>query len=314
MKSTMRRPSHAELTRGRHAAPLVSILLVLPILFAACGGTPALPELTDPTEILQAAATNAASATAVHVDVRADGGLRMRTGPATTTVQLDGTTANLDLDIANGNARVTFAAPALLNARGEVLVVDGVAYAKTSLTGKDFVKLPMDGIPFLGGGAGIGAGPGASGGASNSPGASNAPGESPGSVSIVAAIAQFLATPGLEPTKGEDMACGTTTCYTVTIDLTADEIASLGLGGDGTGIGLPIPSDLPIPLPDLSNLAGVTFTTLVDKDARRLAEVSVEVRALEAATARLDLRFSKWDEPITIEAPPADQTGGPIGG
>jgi len=100
----------------------------------------------------------------------------------------------------------------------------------------------------------------------------------------------------------------------VTIDLTADELVSLGLGGDGSGIGLPIPSDLPIPLPDLSNLAGVTFTTLVDKDARRLAEVSVELKALDAATARLDLRFSKWDEPITIEAPPADQIGGALGG
>lgn len=287
-------PDAPVMTRPARLAVLATPLLAL--VLGACGGQAALPELTDPTEILQAAAENAASATAVHLDATADGGLRMVSGPATTTIQLDGTTANADIDLAGGNARVTFAAPALLGIRGELLLVDGTAYAKTSMSGTDYRKLPLESLPSFGRG----------------PTSSAAPGASPSgaSGSVVAGLAQFLATPELQPVKGEDTACGNSTCYQVTIDLTADELASLGLGGDGQGVGLPIPSDLPIPMPDLSNLAGVTFTALVEKDTRQLSEVTATVQAAEAATATLDLRFSKWGDAVTVEAPPADQVSG----
>jgi hypothetical protein len=270
------------------------LVATLTLAVAACGGTPALPELTDPTEILQAAAENAASADSVHLDFRADGELKVATGPATTSIALDGTTANADLDLAGGDARVTFASPGLLNLRGELLLVDGTAYAKTSMTGADYLSFPMGSTPGSGAGA--------------------TPGTSPDTTSLIAALADLLATPGLEPTKGEDASCGSATCYTVTIELTADELAALGLGDAASGIDLPIPSDLPVPLPDLSGIAGVDVTALVEKDTRRLAEVTLEAQAAETATATLDLRFSKWDEPVNVSAPPTDEVGGGLGG
>jgi hypothetical protein len=267
----------------RSSLSLIAVIVAL--LVAACGGGPVASPLTDPTEILQAAATQAASATSVHLDVTADGGFEVATGPATTTLSLEGSTASADLDLAGGDARVTFALPGILDLRGELLVVDGTAYAKTSMTGPRYVALP------IGGGDSSGAVP------------------SPGAASFVTALTDVLATPGLEPVKGVDAPCGGTTCYTVEIELTADELASLGLGDAAGGLDLPIPNGLPIPIPDLSTIAGVTLTAHVEQDTQRLAGLTIAAQAADAVTANVELHFSKWDESVSIEAPPADQVG-----
>lgn len=260
-----------------------SLLVVTAFVLTACGGEPALPELTDPTEILQAAATNATAASSVHVDLQADGELRLATGPATTKLSLDDMSASADLDLAEGEARVTFTAPGILNLRGELIVADGTAYVKTSMTGSDFHSLP------------IGSAPGA--------GSSVSPAPSLDGESIVSGLARFLATPGLAPVKGADVECGGTTCYSVTIELTADELAGLGLGN----LELPVPTNLPVPMPDFGGIATLDLTAEVEKDTRRLAGLTIEAGAADTASATLDLRFSKWDEPVDIEPPPADQ-------
>lgn len=267
-----------------------SLLVVTAFVLTACGGEPALPELTDPTEILQAAATNATAASSVHVDLQADGELRLATGPATTKLSLDDMSASADLDLAEGEARVTFTAPGILNLRGELIVADGTAYVKTSMTGSDYHSLPI--------------GSAAAGGSSVSP-APSLDGES-----IVSGLARFLATPGLAPVKGADVECGGTTCYSVTIELTADELAGLGLGN----LELPVPTNLPVPMPDFGGIATLDLTAEVEKDTRRLAGLTIEAGAADTASATLDLRLSKWDEPVDIEPPPADQVSDGFGG
>ena len=273
--------------------PARALVLAAAALLAACGSEPQIPELTDPTEILTAAAASTAAATSVHIDATADGQVSLGLAGATAPFELEGATATADIDLAAGEGRATFALPGILGIRGEVIVVDGTAYARTSLSGADYIAVPIGGAP--------GEPPGASG--------------SPVTASFLAALTQALARPELEPTKGADTDCGTNACYSVTIELTADEIATLV--GDGIGLDLPIPNDLPIPVPDLSSIAGIDATVLVDKGSGRLAGLSLVVAtgadaavASAAAEATVEARFSKWDEPVTIEAPPADEVQG----
>jgi hypothetical protein len=124
---------------------------------------------------------------------------------------------------------------------------------------------------------------------------------------MVAGLAEFLAQPGLDPVKGEDVDCGGTTCYTVRIELTPEELAALA-GGD-PGAELPIPSGLPLPVPDLGDV-GLDLTVRVEKTTTRLAGLTVIVTTGVAGEVTVEVRFSKWDEDLSISAPPPDQVQG----
>jgi hypothetical protein len=270
----------------RTAAPFAAVIL----LVAACGGTPQASALTDPTAILTASASTTAAATSVHADVKADGNLSLDltgTGNAL-PLSLAGTTANADVDIAGGDAHATFALPGVLGLRGELIAVDGTSYVKTSLTG------PLYRSTSLG-----------AGGAA-------APSASPDTAKMLEALTTFLARPELAPTKGEDVACGNGTCYTVHIELTPEELAALG--ADAGSVALP--SALPVPMPDLGDL-GVDLTVHVDQATTQLAGLTAVISsggpaasaspAAGATSLTVDVTFSKWNESVTVTAPPADQ-------
>ena len=212
----------------RRPAALAAVATTLTLLLAACGG-PAASPLTDPTAILQAAATQMSTAKTVHVDITADGqlGLDLMGTGAGQALPLSGTTASIDADLADQDLQLTFALPGLLGLRGDVIVVDDTAYAKTSLTGELYQSMPLDsaGVPSTG--------------ASPDPSAV---------AEAMSGLAEALAQPGVDPTKGEDVQCGSKTCYTVDIELTAEELAALEQAGGGE---VPLPSGLPIPLPSL---------------------------------------------------------------
>lgn len=264
----------------RHAA--LTVFLPALLLVAACGA-PSAPELTDPVAILEAAATQASTAQSVRVDVTAEGRLAldlMGTG-AGAQIDLADTTAALDLDIADGAAKATFALPGILGLRGELIAVDGAAFVKTSLTGPLYQQTTL-------------------GDADTPPGAST---PDPSAIAeMVTELRDALAQPGIDPVKGDDVPCGTATCYTVTIQLTPAELAALGAGsGD-----LPIPSGLPIPIPDVADQT-VDLTFRVAKDTTRLAGLSVGIGGGATGDLTAEITFSKWDEDLTIVAPPADQ-------
>ena len=185
--------------------------LLAALILAACQGQP-VNLLSDPNEILAAAATTAASATSVHVDVAADGTVAidpLGTGSAA-PIDLRDTTLNADLDLQNGKTKATFAAPALIGLAGEVIVADAV-YLKTTLTGPKYQKTPIQGPP-----------------------------QSP-----LKGLTDLLARADLAPTKGDDAPCPGGTCYTLAIKLEAAELGTL-LGG------VTLPSDLPLPIPDIA--------------------------------------------------------------
>jgi hypothetical protein len=257
---------------------LASVVIVAALAVGACQSAPPTPELTDPNEILAAAVTTTASASSVRIDATADGDVALDLGLGTPSdIALAGTTVSADLDIEAGDARATFSAPNLLGITGELIVVDGTSYVKTSLTGPNYIAQPIDTEVSTPSGA--------------------------TSATFLQDLTGFLANPALDPTKGEDVACGKTTCYRVQISLTPDELAALGAGDLEAPPGLPVQ----IPIPDLTD-ATVDLAVLVAKDTTRLAGLEATIE-MEGGTrsANVDVTFSKWDEDVSISAPPADQ-------
>lgn len=255
----------------RRVGRLLGLLAAASIIVTACGSASA-PALTDPKEIVTAAVRTAQAAKSVHVDATLDGSIKADlsgTGAAGAAVSLTGTTAAADVDLTAGNAHATFAVPALLGLSGELIQVGDTSYFKTSLTGDKFQsQKTSDSLPV----------------------------NPTDSKSLVDRIGEALSQPGVDPVKGDDVACGGTQCYTVKIELTPAEINALG----GAGA---VPSDIPIDL----GAASLNLTIRVEKDSNRLAGLNAVASMGDQGSLTIDLTFSKWDEAVSISAPPADQ-------
>jgi hypothetical protein len=252
------------------------------LALAACQAAPTPSVLTDPREILAAAVTTTSAAKTVRIDATLDGTVTLDLlGIGTpSSVELTGTTVSADLDLGGGDTRATFSAPGLLGLTGELIVIDGTSYLKTTLSGTLYHVQPI--------GAAV---PEPSGAAR---------------ATILKGITDLLANPALRPVKGEDTPCGGTTCYRVDIALTPADLAVLGVGDLGTPAGLPIP----IQLPDL-RAANIDLTVLVAKDTTRLIGLKAAADLGVAGSATVDLTFSKWDEAVSISPPPPDQLAPP---
>jgi hypothetical protein len=252
----------------RRFPTLLILAAIAAIVVAACGAT-AGPVLTDPKEIVTAALKSSEAAKTVHVDATVDGStsVKLPGAPAGAPVTLTGTTGSADVDLANGALHATFAVPALFGFAGEVIVVDGKAYLKTTQSGDQFVPTDLDASPV-----------------------------DPSDMSgLIDDFGDLLLGDGVTLAKGDDIACGSKSCYTVGTTLTPAQIAAMG----GTALaGLPI---------DLTG-ATLTLTVRVEKDApNHLAGLTAELTTPGDHTLKLDLTFSKWDGSVSIAAPPADQ-------
>ena len=87
-----------------------------------------------------------------------------------------------------------------LTLNGELIVVGGTAYLKTGITGPLYRSSPAADAPFDPANAGT----------------------------IIDNLGDLLLEPGVSLIKGADTACGTQSCYTVTSDLTADDVGLTG--------------------------------------------------------------------------------------
>ena len=255
----------------RRLGRLFGLLAAASIVVAACG-TAAAPALTDPKEIVTAAVRTAQAAKTVHVDATLDGSIQADlsgTGGSGAAISLAGSTAAADVDLTASNAHATFAVPALLGLTGELIQIGGTSYFKTSLTGDKFQsQKTSDSLPV----------------------------NPTDSKSMVDTIGEALSKPGVDPVKGDDVACGSAQCYTVKIELTPDEINAL----DG---GNPMASQIPVDL----GAASLNLTIRVEKDSNRLAGIAATASLGEQGSLTIDLTFSKWDQAVSISAPPADQ-------
>jgi hypothetical protein len=254
----------------------MAVVAVLAV--AACQGQTA-PTLTDPREILAAAVRTTIEEPSVRIDAAIDGEVAIDVlGSGGAPIDLSGSTVSADVDLLSGNARATFSL-SLLGLTGELIAVDDIAYLKSTMTGPQYLAVPLD-TPAV---AGASADP----------------------ANILSGLTDLLAQPSLDPVKGEDTECGGTTCYTVVIALTPEELANLGGDTD-----LPTDLPLPIPLPDLST-ARAELTVLVARDTTRLAGLNTALDLGDAGQLDLDLTFSKWGEAVTVSAPPPDQVAAP---
>jgi hypothetical protein len=270
----MSRQRSLRTTRSVVATALATIVLVL----AAC--SPSTPELTDPAEILQAGAASLGEMETVHLRGVVDGDLPLDLGGlgGGAPLPLDGTTLDADIDVPGAALAVELIAPALLNLRLNLVVVDGVTYLKAPiLTGESWVRQDAEG--------GIGGDPGAA----------------------IDGLGAFLARPELEPEKLPDVRCAGTDCYSVRFTVPAAGIR------DALG-------DLGGAIPGLSadDVGDVTVTAGIRKDNQQLATLALDIPAGGTQPLAIAIELSKVNEPVTIEAPPADEVtddpGGLFGG
>jgi hypothetical protein len=252
------------------SAAWFAVVALLATIVAACNGGSSTATLTDPTEIVTAAITSTQAAKSVHLEIAIDGTATVALpigGGGGTAVDLTGTTASADLDLGGGALRATFAAPSLLGLAGEVIAVDGTTYLKTTLTGPLY----------------------------QASSASSGPVDPSAPTGMINGLGNLLLGDGVQLTKGDDVACGSATCYTVSTTLTA---ADLGTSGADVLGGLPI---------DLTG-ASLALTIRVEQaPPNHLAGVQAVATMADGTSITIDVTASKWDEPVTITAPPADQ-------
>jgi len=254
---------------SRRTPAILAIASTLVLALSACQGASDAPALTDPKEIVTAALTSTEAAKSVHLDVTLDGTLSVALPGlgAATPVNLTGTTASADVDFAKPALKATFAVPAMLGLGGEIIAVDGKTYTKTTITGPLYQE------------SAAGSGP-------------VDPSAAPG---MVDNLGDSLFKEGVALTKGGDVACGSEQCYTVTANLTSEDLGTTAAGSLG---------NLPV---DLTG-ASLALTLRVEKDLpHHLAGVEAVVTMADASKLTANVTASKWDEPVTITAPPADQ-------
>ncbi len=256
----------------RRLPVILALAATTALLVTACGANSG-PPLTDPKAIVEAALKSAEAAKTVHVDATVDGTANVTlpggSGIAA-PITLTGTTASADVDIENGAIHATLSVPALFGFSAELIVVDGKAYLKTTQTGDQYTQTGLDGSPID-------------------------PSDASG---LIDNLGDLLLGSTVTLTKGDDIACGSKSCYTVTTTLTAEEIAALG---GATVKSLPV---------DLGG-ATLTVTVRVEKDLpNHLAGLTLDLKYPDGKTLRLDATFSKWDGSVSISAPPPDKVKG----
>jgi hypothetical protein len=255
---------------SRRLPAVLALAAALASLAVACGGSAQGPELTDPNAIVAAALTSTEAAKTVHIGALVDGKatVALPIGGKSGSLDLTGTTAAIDVDRPASALRATFRVPNVLNLAGELIVVDGKAYLKTTLTGVRYrVVDAKGGLPI----------------------------DPTNTTAMIGALRGVLQQPGVKPVKGPDVACGSKQCYTVSVELTADQLAAIA--GPGAS-GLPV---------DLTG-ASLSVTIRVEKDLPyHHAGVSAKLTSADGNVVTLEMTMSKWDQPVTIVAPPADQ-------
>jgi hypothetical protein len=245
---------------------------VLAVVAACSGSAPAAPALTDPVDILVQSVQTLNDVKSFRADVAVSGSVQidmMGTGQ-TSAFPLDNTTAQLDVDVENKNAKASFSAPSLMGISGELIQIGNTSYTKTSLTGPLYQK-------------------------SESTEAGAVDEATDMTDEDIAQLREQLSKPEVAPTKGDDVACGDKQCYQVSIDLTSDELQSMS--GE-----LPT-EEIPTEIAD----ANVKVTFQVEKDTLRPAGIDITADLGSQGNLTINVDFSNWDEPVSIEAPPADQ-------
>ena len=187
-------PMHTTIVRTR----VLTIAAIAAIAVGACGA-PATPDLTSPTEIVLATLATTETAKSVHLEATVSGEVKMSVlpGAPATPIDLTGTTVSGDVALDAGAVHATFKVPNLFDLAGELIVVDGKGYFKTTVTGAQYQVTSLgEAIPKTGKG-------------------------------LADTLGDLLMSEDITLTKGGDVGCGGKQCYTVTTQLTAEDLGGV---------------------------------------------------------------------------------------
>ena len=182
-------------------------------------------------------------------------------------MSLNGTRLEGDVDIENRQGHLTFAVPPLLGLQGELIQIGQDSYVKTSMTGELWSKSEVTESDPVAG--------------------AMDPQEQ------LDAIRAFLDEEGVELEKLDDTECGDRTCYQVRLTVPAELIADAAEGAEV----------------DPAEFVGeeLVLDLLFDREEMWLAGVSTELSAESVGELSLSLILSGFNEPVEVEAPPADE-------
>jgi hypothetical protein len=185
---------------------LLFLITAASLALAACSSAaPAgAPTLTDPKDILTKSALTLKDIKTAHLHADVTGTISLDlTGSGTpSSIDLKGTNADGDIDLANKKIHVGLTAPALLNVALDLIVIGNDTYTKVSLLGPKYTKTTSTD--------------------SSDPAAAASDPQK-----IIDQINSFLNTPGVAPTKQADEKCGNVNCYHVTLNLTSDQLSGV---------------------------------------------------------------------------------------
>lgn len=243
----------------RRALALLTLFVVATVALGACGKNSG-PSLSDPKEIITKSIAALQKAKTVHVEATVDGTLKADvTGTgASGGMTLAGTKLTADVDLAGTKLHAALAAPALLGMSADIIVIGTDTWTKVSLTGDKYQK------------------------------STTAAGSPADPASVIAEVKSFLDKPEVSPAKKDDASCGSKSCYTIEINLSAADLKTL------------------VPGTDLGD-ATIVATILIARDTLYPASATVAVKGTMVGDLTLKVTFSDWDKTVTVTAPPADQ-------
>ncbi len=199
---------------------LLALVAVTMLVLGACtSAASTAPALTDPKDILSQSVASLKDVKSFHLQADITGQLKLDlTGSGSAgTIDLKGTTISGDVDIANKKAHLTFSAPGLFGASGDLIVIGDTSYVKISLLGDKYTKTVSDNKA--------------------DPSASSATDPQ----TIINEVKKALDGLTTAPVKLADEKCGDQDCYHIQLTLNASDVsgavgsaAPSGLTGSGT--------------------------------------------------------------------------------
>lgn len=264
---------------ARLPKPLITLLAALTavaLVAGACSSTPAASKLTDPNQIMTQAFDNAAKAKSFHVTAAASGqftgdvGIPGVGGANGGSLKIDGATLEGDVNVAGEAAHLSFNVPTALLS-GDVIVVDKTLYAKATLLGDKYQKLPLSDLSSL------------------------APMPLPSPSAIPTGdLQQQLKDAGVTPTlEGTSQIAGAE-AYHIALAIPVSKINQL-ITSDGGSLASGLTLDS----------ASVDLWVYVND----VLPAQVEIKGSSASMGNVDLTvtFTNYDKSVTISAPPASE-------
>jgi hypothetical protein len=248
-------------------APLAALVAVLAVVLAACSSTPQAPALTDPKDILTKSAESLAGVKTFEFTGTFSGSVKAE---GVGDLDLSSMTLNGAMDVPNKKAKVTLDAPSILGTKIDALLIDQALYYKVA--GPLAVALNASADKWT---------------KVAVPTASDSPvGDVTDPQEAVKQLQDALNKLPTPPVKQADEKCGDQDCYHVTIKVTAADMKSLD--------------------PTSSINGDVTLDVWSRKSDYRPAKLAVNAASVDMGTFGVAIEI-KYDVPVSVEAPPADQ-------